>query len=178
MAKNEAENQEAADDAEQSSGKGNGVKQLILACALLMGMMVGSATAAVFAAGMLIKPTDAQLAAAVVEDAKVKDDGNGETEPFAFEAPIIVNVKGTDGRRFLKCEPKFSIKKGELSKIEDAKVEFKDLLITLLRRKTMEQLNADDATPAIAREIVESANAKLNLDGAVKKVSFDSFVIQ
>ena len=120
MAKNDGGTDKAQ---EQKPVRSGGMKQLLLAGAILAGLMIGSASAAVVAASILIKPQTPVKAADTgegdtaeqvsvekkAEPAPAGEKGKtgsaaAEDKPtFTFEEPLIVNVKDTSLRRFLRC---------------------------------------------------------------------------
>jgi flagellar basal body-associated protein FliL len=188
MAKNEASSQASEEKVEQSAPQGGATKQIILAGVVLMGLVVGSAGAAVFAASLLIKPV-ADPAAALIEQetASGTEDEAGATaeeyEQFSFgqdtDGDIVTNVAETSGRRYLCTHPVFTVQSGVLNE-ESKRLKLKSFIIALLSDKTMESLTAQGAMRDVCREIVEQANADptLELNGAIKSVDMEKWVIQ
>ena len=191
---------EAAEGAEeQSPARKDGTKQVLVAGVLLFGMVIVSASAAVLVASLLIKP-DAVIGPGSNGPAAVKgadavtarpgqDPEKSERERPAvagkagpqieFEDALIVNVYRTNQRRFLSCKPVFVMADEKVKKaLEGRLVDLKDLLITLLKGKTLDQLDEPGVTHEIAREIVEIANEKLKLDSGIVRVKFTQFVVQ
>ncbi len=209
MAKNETSSEKAP---EQKAAGSGGRKQLILAGLLLVGMVVGSASAAIVAASYMMKSseTDASNTAAG-DDAEAAKDGSGKdrvatsnksregspeeeqektNDPaklqFSFDEPQLVNVYRTQHRRYLSCKPVFYMSNRDAKEeIEKRAVALQNLMIPILKSKTLDQLDAPDITKEIAREITETVNAKIKLVddddkliGKVMQVKFTQFVVQ
>jgi len=196
MAKKDAGTDEAQ---ERKAGRTGGAKQLLLAGALLAGLMMGSAGAAVVAASILIRPQTsdkapdeaksdtAEQASAeskteptpTVEEGKTGSNPDIDKPTFTFENPLIVNVKETSLRRFLRCRPVFVMADEKAKeKIASLEVELRDLLIPLLKSKTMNQLDEANITQDISREIMEAVNGKLRLEKELIDVKIPEFVVQ
>jgi len=210
MAKNEAGGDKAPEQKPAGSG---GLKQLILAGLLLVGMVIGSASAAIVAASYMMKSseTDASNTAAGDDAESAKDALDKETvttfnksqesapeeqqektdDPaelqFSFDEPQLVNVQRTQHRRYLSCKPVFYMSNRKAREAMEKKwsVDLQNLMIPILKSKTLDQLDAPDITKEIAREITEAVNAKIrlmdddgNLIGKVVQVKFTQFVVQ
>lgn len=153
--------------------KPSGTKQALLALVLLCGLVIGSASGAVAAASLMLK-----------EKAPVKVETELDTETenpceYALEEPLIVNVYQTQQRRYLSVKPVFVLKNEEImKKVTEKEVEVQHLLISILKRKTLEQLDDPEAANSIGREIQEMLNLKLELGGAVTNVYFTEFFVQ
>ena len=196
MAKNDGGTDKAQ---EQKPVRSGGMKQLLLAGAILAGLMIGSASAAVVAASILIKPQTPVKAADTgegdtaeqvsvekkAEPAPAGEKGKtgsaaAEDKPtFTFEEPLIVNVKDTSLRRFLRCRPVFIMadKKAQ-ERIASLEVELRDLLIPLLKSKTMDQLDETNITQDISRQIMDAVNVKLHMEKQLVDVKIPEFVVQ
>lgn len=116
--------------------------------------------------------------------------------------PIIVNVKGSFGRRYLKVTINLGIEEKETEvEVEEKKkeepaegvvapvgaiqglvesklVEIRDTLISILSAKTMEDVDGWVNQDRIRDEIKENLNSDLGLSNAIKKVFFTEFVVQ
>ncbi len=95
-------------------------------------------------------PAVEQSAPAKVEPAKVttaeerggehgSGEGNGASEFFTIES-IVVNPAETGGTRYLSCSVSFEVAKDALSVFKEKQVKIKDILITILSSKTVEEL--------------------------------------
>ena len=193
MAKENATNENAGE--QQAPEKSGGMKQLLFAALLMLGLVVGSGSAAVIMASFLIKPAAAPASAATGDgetaaaedadaeeagdDAKKADGENANRPTVAFEEQITVNVYKTKQRRFLCCKPVFvMLDDAAQKKLQERMVDLKDLLIQILKTKTLEELDEPGVTSELGREIVESVNNRLNLGQGVVEVKFAQFVVQ
>ncbi len=113
--------------------------------------------------------------------------------------PIIVNLKGSSGRRYLKVTVNLGIKdvevieeddkkkkdKGEITPlvkevVEGKLVEIKDMLISLLSAKTIDDIDGWSDKDIIRLEIRDVLNKKLqfSVNKGISKVFFTEFVVQ
>jgi len=180
MAKEDTDAKAQEKNAPVSKGSGKGT---FLGILLLVGLMVGCASAAVVAASMVMRAEKGDQAAA--DDAtpdQAVAEGNAqkaEHHEFTLKDPIIVNVYQTQQRRFLSAMPVLILKSSDaLNKVEERQAELKDLLIGIFKTKTLADLDAPDITAVLGREIVEAVNAKLELDSGLSRVLFAQFVVQ
>jgi len=67
------------------------------------------------------------------------DEGNGASEFFTIES-IVVNPAETGGTRYLSCSVSFEVAKDALSVFKEKEVKIKDILITILSSKTVDEL--------------------------------------
>lgn len=150
-------------------------RNLLLAGLLLLGLTIGSASAAVVVAAIVIKPTP------TAEEKKEAETPKEHQKPceFAFENQLIVNVYQTQQRRYLSVKP-ILVCDGEETqrKLKEKTGEVQHMLIGVLKTKTLEQLDDPDATDAIGRELQETVNMKLGLKNGVTSVHFIQFVVQ
>lgn len=94
-------------------------------------------------------PAVEQSAPAKLEPAKVtgaeerSGHGSGKTggasEFFTIES-IVVNPAETGGTRYLSCSVSFEVAKADLSVFKEKQVKIKDILITILSSKTVDEL--------------------------------------
>ena len=177
MAKSDQETP-AQETASPPTGKGKG---MLLAAVLLLAMIIGSASAAVAIASVALRPSqppetqpseDTGLTEAPGEEAE-------EAQEFTFDEPMIVNVRDTDQRRYLSAKPVFVVtNKEELAKLVDKQGELQNLLIGVMKSKTLPQLDDPQITGSLGREIQDIANAKLGMDGKITRVYFTQLVVQ
>ena len=177
---------ETKSPARQGSGDGappekkTSAKQVLLGMALLLGMVVGSASAAVVIASIALKPSDPQ--AAKPEEPTVQpataESNEGQLE-FPIEEALIVNVRQTNQRRYLSVKPVFAmVNEDALEAIKKKQGELQDLLIGVLKAKTLDELDDPEITRTLGREIQELANAKLDLNEGISRVYFTQLVVQ
>ncbi len=195
MAENEAETtkeQETNARTDVKPAKG-GLKQALLGVVLLSGLVIGSASAAVVVASIVMQPSastsvpgheGAEATSSADTDsaktgAEAKESTKKEKYEFAMEEPLVVNVYQTKQRRYLSVKPVFVMEsKAALGELEEKRVELQHLLIGVLKAKTLEQLDDPEITNALGREIQETANIKLALDPGIASVYFTEFVVQ
>jgi len=180
MAK-EPEAPEKQEEQEQPATK-NGAKSLVVGIALLAALVVGSASAAVVIASLALRPAEAVTPAhAEPEDDASADPSETSSDPVTYEMedPLIVNVRDTQQRRFLSVKPVFTVASAkDMAALQKKEVELKHILITVLKSKTLEQLDDPQIANTLSREIQEQLNAKLDVGKAITKVQFTQLVVQ
>lgn len=107
--------------------------------------------------------------------------GHGEeggTDRFVQFDDLILNPAGTDGTRFLVLSLALEMKDGSgQGAIEARDPEVRDVILTLLSTKTVEQLADVTARPAIREELRLRLNELLG-EGQVVRLYLPRFVIQ
>jgi len=180
MAK-EPETPEKQEQQEQPAAK-SGAKSLVVGIALLAALMVGSASAAVMIASLALRPAEAVTPAGAEPDAEASIDPSEEpADPVTYEMedPLIVNVRETQQRRFLSVKPVFTVASAkDLATLQKDEVDLKHVLITVLKSKTLEQLDDPQIANTLSREIQEQLNAKLDVGNIITKVQFTQLVVQ
>jgi flagellar FliL protein len=170
--------EEAKTAAEKKSGTG---PSPLMAAALLVGMVIGSASAALVVASLLLRNTPAQAEADAAKPPEKAAAGVKPEKPceYTVENPLIVNVYQTQERRYLSVKPMFVLAgSAVLEKLKANDAELQHILIGILKGKTLEQLDDPDAVNVLGREIQETANTKLDLDQGITRVYFTQFVVQ
>jgi len=91
---------------------------------------------------------------------------------------IVVNLSGSNGRRYLKAKINLEAKDGEVKKIIEAKaVQIKDRLISILSSKTLEDIDGLEAQENLRKETKDAVDVVLKVEG-VLQVYFTEFVVQ
>jgi flagellar basal body-associated protein FliL len=92
---------------------------------------------------------------------------------------VIVNLAGTEGRRYLKAKVELEVPGGEkvVREVEERKPHLRDLLIDLLSRKHLEEVAEASGRDLLRREILERFSEELG-DGKVRRILLTEFVIQ
>ena len=91
---------------------------------------------------------------------------------------IVVNLSGSNGRRYLKAKINLEAKDGEVKKIIEAKaVQIKDRLISILSSKTLEDIDGLEVQENLRKEIKDAVDVVLKVEG-VLQVYFSEFVVQ
>ncbi|GJQ23651.1 MAG: flagellar basal body-associated FliL family protein [Planctomycetia bacterium] len=107
-----------------------------------------------------------------------KDCIEEESTMVSFE-PVIVNLSGSGGRRYLKAVINLEAKDGEIQhKIEAKKVQIKDRLISILSSKTLEDIEGLEGQESLRREIKDAADIVLKVEDGILQIYFTEFVIQ
>lgn len=115
------------------------------------------------------------------EDKKGKDDKiNIEEECLIVPVdPVIVNLSGSGGRRYLKAKINLEAKDVDIKKkIEAKSVQIKDRLIFILSSKTLEDIEGSEGQEYLRREIQDSVDVVLKIEDGVLQVYFTEFVVQ
>ncbi|TVM00220.1 MAG: hypothetical protein CV087_14735 [Candidatus Brocadia sp. WS118] len=93
--------------------------------------------------------------------------------------PVIVNLSGSGGRRYLKVLINLEAKDGKVKhKIEAKLVPIKDRLISILSSKTLEDIEGFEGQESLRREIKDAADMMLKMEDGILQVYFTEFVIQ
>ena len=115
------------------------------------------------------------------EEKKGKDDKiNTEEECLIVPVdPVIVNLSGSGGRRYLKAKINLEAKDVDIKKkIEAKSVQIKDRLIFILSSKTLEDIEGSEGQEYLRREIQDSVDVVLKIEDGVLQVYFTEFVVQ
>ena len=174
MAKEEHRPEEAAAEAPARSGK-----QTVMGLLLLLGLVIGSSSAAVVVASLVLRPQAADAETEATAAAAPEPEAEEDPQEFTFEKEIIVNVYGTEQRRYLSVKPVFEVRdKATLEEITDRAGEVQNLLIGILKSKTLTELDDPEITGSLGREILELTNTQLEFGGRVLRVYFTQLVVQ
>lgn len=107
-----------------------------------------------------------------------KNDAEEESTIVPFD-PVIVNLSGSGGRRYLKVLINLEAKDTKAKhKIEAKLVPIKDRLISILSSKTLEDVEGFEGQDILRREIKDAADIMLKMEDSVVQVYFTEFVIQ
>ena len=147
-----------------------------------------AAGAAWGAAGMLAAPPDLGDDA----DQQMIDPGalpaEIDSEPESADTPstvlytidsIIVNLAGTEARRYLKATIALLLKNNDVKEqIEKRKLILTDRLILTLSSKKIEDVDGEQGKRELKREIRDEVNNLLGMKDAVTEVYYGEFIIQ
>ena len=153
----------------------------LMAAALLVGMVIGSASAALVVASLLLRntPAHAEPEPAKPAEKTAAGDKAGETLRVHHGQPADRQRLPDPGTplpfRQAGVRPD---RPTMLEKIKANQAELQHILIGILKGKTLDQLDDPDAVNVLGREIQETANTKLNLDQGITRVYFTQFVVQ
>jgi len=115
------------------------------------------------------------------KEEKGKEGKEGAEKEVSLIVPvdtIVVNLSGSNGRRYLKAKMNLEAKDGEVKKlIETKSVQIKDRLISILSSKTLEDIDGLEAQENLRKEIKDAVDVVLKVEG-VLQVYFTEFVVQ
>lgn len=178
-----------------ASAKGN-TGNMIVKIGLFTVIALVAVVAAYFVTLNVVKPMLAPSAEpvptevveeAVAETTESSDghgDGHGEAvvdadkSDFVTFESIVVNPAGTAGTRFLSCSVSFQMADDKShSTFERAEVQIKDLLITILSSKSVDELADITSRNKMRREMLNAAN-QMVAPAAAQAVYLTDFVLQ
>lgn len=115
------------------------------------------------------------------KEEKGKEGHEGAEKEESLVVPvdtIVVNLSGSNGRRYLKAKINLEAKDGDVKKIIEAKaIQIKDRLISILSSKTLEDIDGLEAQENLRKEIKDVVDVVLKVEG-VLQVYFTEFVVQ
>lgn len=115
------------------------------------------------------------------KEEKGKEGHEGAEKEESLIVPvdtIVVNLSGSNGRRYLKAKINLEAKDGDVKKIIEAKaIQIKDRLISILSSKTLEDIDGLEAQENLRKEIKDAVDVVLKVEG-VLQVFFTEFVVQ
>ena len=115
------------------------------------------------------------------KEEKGKEGKEGADKEESLLVPLdtlIVNLSGSNGRRYLKAKINLDAKDGEVKKmIETKSVQIKDRLISILSSKTLEDIDGLEGQENLRKEIKDAVDVVLKVEG-VLQVYFTEFVVQ
>lgn len=115
------------------------------------------------------------------KEEKGKEGHEGAEKEESLIVPvdtIVVNLSGSNGRRYLKAKINLEAKDGEVKKlIESKSIQIKDRLISILSSKTLEDIDGLEAQENLRKETKDAVDVVLKVEG-VLQVYFTEFVVQ
>ncbi|HHT9137617.1 MAG TPA: flagellar basal body-associated FliL family protein [Candidatus Wunengus sp. YC60] len=115
------------------------------------------------------------------KEEKGKEGHEGAEKEESLIVPVetlIVNLSGSNGRRYLKAKINLEAKDGEMKKVIETKsVQIKDRLISILSSKTLEDIDGLEGQENLRKEIKDAVDVVLKVEG-VLQVYFTEFVVQ
>lgn len=115
------------------------------------------------------------------KEEKGKEGHEGAEKEESLMVPvdtIVVNLSGSNGRRYLKAKINLEAKDGDVKKlIETKSIQIKDRLISILSSKTLEDIDGLEAQENLRKEIKDAVDVVLHVEG-VLQVYFTEFVVQ
>lgn len=157
---------ETAADAASAPAKGRGIIMLAVA-----GLVAGAA-AGLFGLGPVLAKKRAMTAPPPKTEAEAASSVTHEI------ANLVLNPANSGGTRFLMVTAAFELKDGKAEQeMKDREAEVRDHILSLLGKKTVEELTDINARDLVKKEVLETI-APLFPKGAVIRVFFPQFVIQ
>ena len=118
-----------------------------------------------------------QPTAAAEHDDK-KGEGGEQTTQIVVIKDVIVNPAGTNGSRLLVTTVGFEVPTAEAkTELEQKEVQTRDVLVTILTGKRLEELTAPEQRETLREEISQRVS-KLLRNGKLKNVYISKFIIQ
>ena len=115
------------------------------------------------------------------KEEKGKEGKEGADKEESLIVPVetlIVNLSGTNGRRYLRAKINLEAKDGDVKKLIEAKsIQIKDRLISIISSKTLEDIDGLEAQENLRKEIKDAVDVVLKVEG-VLQVYFTEFVVQ
>ena len=115
------------------------------------------------------------------KEEKGKEGHEGAEKEESLMVPvdtIVVNLSGSNGRRYLKVKINLEAKDGDVKKlIESKSIQIKDRLISILSSKTLEDIDGLEAQVNLRKETKDAVDVVLKVEG-VLQVYFTEFVVQ
>jgi len=121
------------------------------------------------------------VSASKKKEEKGKEGKEGAEKEGSLIVPvdtIVVNLSGSNGRRYLKAKINLEAKDDEVKKlIESKSIQIKDRLISILSSKTLEDIDGLEAQENLRKETKDAVDVVLKVEG-VLQVYFTEFVVQ
>ena len=115
------------------------------------------------------------------KEEKGKEGAEGAEKEESLITPVetlIVNLSGSNGRRYLRTKINLEAKDGDVKKlIETKSIQIKDRLISILSSKTLDDIDGLEAQENLRKEIKDAVDVVLKVEG-VLQVYFTEFVVQ
>jgi flagellar FliL protein len=155
-----------------------------------VGLAIGGGTGAMFVGPMFAKkfegaPDAAQAEAAHGEAAPAEDGGHGEPAAAGAKSEavhvidnLVLNPAGSGGSRFLLLSVALESGSPDVASQMTARdAELRDIILTNLGTKTVEQLTEISVRDSIKSELIKVISSRFG-KGAVKRLYFPTFVVQ
>jgi len=117
-----------------------------------------------------------------VSSEKKKEEKGGAAEEGPLIIPvdtIVVNLSGSNARRYLKAKVNLEAKDAETKKkIESKTIPIKDRLISILSSKTLEDIDGLEGQESLRSEIKNNLDSILKVENGILQVYFSEFVVQ
>ncbi len=164
-----------ADD-EKNKGSGISIKKMLIIWIPLF--LVQLVVSYVVIAKYFKPKMNPQVEQVKEEKEKKAKYNKGKLGEFFLVEDIIVNPKGSDGRRFVNLSVSFECENGGVkSEVEDRLTLIRDYLISLISDRTISQIDHRVGKDSLRFEIMENVNEMLP-DGGVTNVYFENFIMQ
>jgi flagellar protein FliL len=119
-----------------------------------------------------------QQPGAAADHEEKKGEGAESTTQIVVIKDVIVNPAGTNGSRLLVTTVGLEVPTVEAkTELEQKEVQTRDVLVTILTGKRLEELTAPEQRDALREEISQRVN-KLLSNGKLKNVYISKFIIQ
>lgn len=170
---------------EQPATQQKPARKLPLRKIIIFGAILAGAAAAAYAAAEFLAPAPGKqgdAGAPRIELPPVKQPETPNSPPAGVLHSldsIIVNLQGSEGRRYLKITIAFNVKDQKMvEKLRQESVLVTDKLIMLLSSKKIEEIDGFDRKTELKREIRDEVNAALGIKDAITQVFFSELIVQ
>jgi len=187
MADNETENPEGEASADEAAPGGGLKAKLPLLALVAIGLAVGGGTGAKFVGPMVAKKMGRASAAhgdsaTAAPDSAVADsagaEGAGAAPSVQLLENLVLNPAGSGGSRFLLLSVAIETNTaGGATDMQARDAELRDIILTALGGKTVEQLTDISTRDGIKGELQTAIGLRFG-KSAVKRVYFPQFVVQ
>jgi len=135
-------------------------------------------------AGQSVAPAPAGQSSTVESQPDNIDDGEEDTYGDDFKGPeydfedLVVNPQGTNGTRFLKVRIIAVVRSSGVGReMESRNTQLKHLLISIIKSKTVEEIDTPEGIEVLREDIKTGLNSILGR-GKVRQIYFTDFVLQ
>lgn len=169
--------QESSDEGEKKPSAASGGK--LKGIAIQAGIFIALAGVAFALNIYLLKPMLVINGKEQAKESAVKPKEERHAGKILPLDPAIVNIAGTNGRRFLKVTVQIEIPEEEklVKEVEARKPLLSDRLIQILARKPLEEVTSAGSLESLKREIANQFGKELGAD-RLQDVYLTEFVIQ
>ena len=172
---------EEGEGGEKKKGKGFALPKWAPMAGILAGLGAAAFGLVVFVLKPMLPPPAATATATAPAEAKGKPKDEKKHEPgknVALES-VVVNIAGTEGKRYLKATVQAEVPDNEkiVKEVTERKPQLSDILVTTLSRKTLPEVTAPDALTTLRGEIFEKFAEELG-PAKLRRVFITEFVIQ
>jgi flagellar basal body-associated protein FliL len=168
--------EDEGEEAERKKGKGFALPKWASTAGILAGLGAAAFGLVLYVVKPMLPPPAPAAAEGKGKPKAAKRHAPGKN--VALE-PVVVNIAGTEGKRYLKATVQAEVPDQEkiVKEVTERKPQLADILVTTLSRKTLPEVTAPDALAALRGEIFEKFAEELG-PTKLHRVFITEFVIQ